>query len=442
MAYTTRWQNYLGNVRCEAPIDEPRTLVELARTVRVRATQGRIRAVGGGYAWTPLVPTAGSLIRLTHLDRCLDVSPESDPPSVRVECGMRVGQAQAHARAAGLVLCSPPMFNAISIGGALATGSHGSDTRNGCFSDSLLSATLITASGEVVEIDAPEDLAALGVSLGSMGILYAVRLRCEPLFSVYSEERWRDLDATLEELPELVDRVPFAQLWWFPHARRIGVKGMFPIAAPIPKRSFSARVERWLRDQAAVAGAAWLIPAVARLRPSLSLPLFSLGEGIALRPAAGIRCITDELHFHQGYAPCWDMSFCVPIERTREAWLRLTSYVLRRQARGVHPVNTAVYARFTGTSRCHLAANHGRASCFLEVVSARGTPGVERHFAELAEHMLEIPESRMHWGKHIPEVAPLLCRYPAMSRFLRAREALDPRGIFLNAFLEREVFAL
>lgn len=435
------WNNYLGNRCCTATVHHPDSLRELAACVKRLAKRGRIRPVGNSYAWMPLVPSEGSIISLGRLGRCLDTDPHAEVPSIRVECGMNVGQAEAHAAAAGLILCSPTMFNKVSVGGALATGSHGSDMAQGCFSDSLLSATVVTASGEVVEVSEREQLDALGVSFGCFGILYAVRLRCERSFAVFAEERWRDQDEFLEEMPELHDRVRFAQAWWFPHARKIGVKGMYPIDAPIPRRGLGERVDRWWRDRVAVMGANGPARWAAQWRPSLALPMFQIGESVAMKAGAGIRSARHEYHFHQGYMPCWDMSFAVPMALAADAWRKLIKHVLDQQDRGVFPVNIAVYARFVGASRCWMAANYQQPSCFLEVVSARGTPRVEAHFAAIASLLLELPSVRMHWGKHIPDLRPLLARYARRKQFICAQRHWDPSGVFLNDYLEQSVLA-
>ncbi|MCA9717642.1 MAG: FAD-binding protein, partial [Myxococcales bacterium] len=395
-----RWSNYLGNQRCRAELRAPASLVALSRTVRRAARRGRVRAVGNSYSWSALVPTSGTMISLRRLTRCLEVDAMSETPSIRVECGMSVREAEAHARAAGLVLRSPTMFDRVSVGGALATGSHGADLESGCFSDSILSATLVTADGSVLEVSGGEELDALRVGLGALGILYAVRLRCQRAFAVFSEERWLDLEPTLEELPALARSVRFAQLWYFPFVNRIGFKGMYTLDAPSPTRSRGARAARWLRDQAAVIGGTTVMPALVRAAPRLLPSVIRSGGAIAVTPGARVSSAWHEFHFHQGYMRCWDMSFSLPLDGASRALRRVVAYAERARGDGEFPVNMAVYARFTGASNGFLAANHGRESCFVEVVSAHGTPRVEHHFARIADELLELPGARMHWGKH------------------------------------------
>src|SRR5262249_43125842 len=85
---------------------------------------------------------------------------------------------------------------------------------------------------------------------------------------------------------------------------------------------------------------------------------------------------------------------------------------------------------------------HDRATCYIDVTTAMGTPHWEGFFREIENEFFDIPGARPHWGKIFFRGEDLRARYPLMEQFLAVREEWDPGRVFLNRFLEEEIFQL
>ena len=64
----------------------------------------------------------------------------------------------------------------------------------GSLSDAILSLVVVTCSGQVLSIDRTSNLfPALSVSLGTLGVIYAVTLQCEDLYAIEGGDRTHEM---------------------------------------------------------------------------------------------------------------------------------------------------------------------------------------------------------------------------------------------------------
>ena len=93
---------------------------------------------------------------------------------------------------------------------------HGTG-HTGTLSSFIKEIDLITADGKVHSLSLTSDpnaFAAARVSLGALGIIYAVKLQCEPLFYLRSvEEEW-DINALILKYKKLNESNDFFQFSW------------------------------------------------------------------------------------------------------------------------------------------------------------------------------------------------------------------------------------
>ena len=86
----------------------------------------------------------------------------------------------------------------ISVGGAIATGTHGSGERLGNLATSVTGLELVTSSGEILDSRRGDrDFDGLVVGLGALGVVTRVTLAVEPYYEasqvVYEELEWEVL---------------------------------------------------------------------------------------------------------------------------------------------------------------------------------------------------------------------------------------------------------
>ena len=79
---------------------------------------------------------------------------------------------------------------------------------------------LVSGTGDVVDVRECDELRAARVSLGALGAISAVTLRCVPAFTIRRVDEPRPLDEVLHRLEELVDSHDHWEAFVMPYTRR------------------------------------------------------------------------------------------------------------------------------------------------------------------------------------------------------------------------------
>src|SRR5262245_40521971 len=113
-------KNWAGNLAYAADrIVAPRSVDEAQEHV---AGADGIRAVGAAPSFSRVADTRGTLLSTEHLNGIVEVG----DASVTVEAGIRYGELAAALDGHGLALANFASLPHISLGGAIATSTHGS----------------------------------------------------------------------------------------------------------------------------------------------------------------------------------------------------------------------------------------------------------------------------------------------------------------------------
>lgn len=106
----------------------------------------------------------------------------------------------------------------ITLGGALATGAHGSSLLHPTtISDQVLRLSFVDGSGSLIHVQDSKDLEAFKGNLGLLGIIVEVTLKTVPLFkmtltnSVHLDEVFFSGDALSWAM-----QLDYLQFYWFP----------------------------------------------------------------------------------------------------------------------------------------------------------------------------------------------------------------------------------
>lgn len=191
--------NWAGTHTYTAPrIVEASSVDEVRRAV---AGSGPVHALGTRHSFTDLPDTAGTLIDLAGLSGGFAL----EPAAVRVAAGTRYGVLAQWLDERGFALHNLGSLPHISVGGATATGTHGSGDRNGVLTSAVRSIRYVGADAELHEVTrADDDFAALAVGLGAFGVITELTLEVQPTYrarqDVYVDVSW---DAALERFDEV-----------------------------------------------------------------------------------------------------------------------------------------------------------------------------------------------------------------------------------------------
>ena len=114
--------------------------------------------------------------------------------------------------------CIPclPDINTITIGGALATGTHG--TSGKLLSEYVINFRMVLADGAIKTITEKDNLInAVRVSLGALGVLSEITFQCEPLYTLHIKEGPEDDTLWLPKIKERLQNHDFLRILWLPH---------------------------------------------------------------------------------------------------------------------------------------------------------------------------------------------------------------------------------
>ena len=416
-----RWSNWAGEQVC-APerIERPASETELARVVREAE---RVRVAGSGHSFTDIACTDGVLVDLSRMDRVL----AQDGELVTVQAGITLHELGKELAARGLAMENQGDIDRQTLAGALATATHGTGARFANLSSRVAAVRLVAATGEVVDIDDGDDLLAARVSLGSLGAISAVTLRCVPRFTLRRIDRPRPLTETLDRFDELADSNDHFEFFAFPHSDlaivRLSERGDF---APEPP----GRTELLLRDRLLENVVPDLLFRLGRLVPGL-IP--RLNHNVARLVGTTTRVdLSHRVYASRRDIKFTEMEYAVPREYGAEAARRVLELVERRRLKVGFPIEVRVVAGDDAL----LSTAHGRDSVYVAVHQYRAME-FETYFRAV-ERIMEDYGGRPHWGKrHYQVAATLSHRYPAWDRFQAVRARLDPGGKFLNDYTER-----
>ena len=147
------WVNWSGSLRFTPDLTaEPESEDELAGLVRRAAAEGRtVRPVGMGHSSTPLMQTEDVLVSLEKITGL--VSYDTEGQEATLKAGTMLHDAGRALHEVGLALWNYGDVDFQTLGGVVGTGTHGAGIKLGSFSNTVIGARMISAAGDVVEID-------------------------------------------------------------------------------------------------------------------------------------------------------------------------------------------------------------------------------------------------------------------------------------------------
>jgi len=173
--------NWAGNITFGAPEEyRPASAGEL-RTVVARARQ--VRALGTGHSFNDMADSPGAQVSLAGLPPEVEV--DSAASLVRVAAGLSYADVAVRLDRRGFALRNLASLPHISVAGSCATGTHGSGRANQNLSAAVAGLELVTAGGDVVELDRGDGtFPGAVVHLGALGVVTRLILEVVPSFEV------------------------------------------------------------------------------------------------------------------------------------------------------------------------------------------------------------------------------------------------------------------
>ena len=393
-------------------------MIELSSLVKEAS---RVKVLGSGHSFNTSADPEGGL--MVCLDAMEGSAPAIDATKglVRVGAGVTYSQLADSLRGGPWALHNMASLPHISIGGAIATATHGSGVGLGCLASAVRALSLVTADGSVREFVGGSARFA-SVHLGSLGVVTHVTLALVPALNfrqdVYERLAWDlaldDFDLTLSAATSVSLFTTWAtplcfDLAWHKNAETRDT----PTAAP----------NEWLG---------------ATLADAQRHPC-----GVDVDPAP----CTEQLGVYGSWAdrlPHFRSSFTPSIgdELQSEYFVARSDAPasLRALAPFAEEISKIIFVTeirsILRDDDAPISMHSGRESVAIHFTWRPLGTQVAAVLPKIEAALMPF-DARPHWGKLFTMDAEALARvYPRMSEFVALRRELDPGGKFVNAFVK------
>ncbi len=402
-------RNWAGNVTYSTGrIHRPGSVEEAEELV---AAAERIRPLGARHSFSLVADSDGDLLSTERLDRVVDIR----AGAVTVEAGITYGGLGRVLEGHGLALRNFASLPDISVGGAVATATHGSGVRNQSLAAAVSALDLVVADGSILRLRrGDDDFDGAVVALGALGLVVRLTLDVVPAFElrqyVFCDLPWPALEASLWEILAGGYSVSLFTAWAGAGIEQVWVKTAEELAGLPPY--FGARPADGPRHPIAGSDPAHCTPQLGASGPSAErLPHFRLGA---------ISHAGDELQSE--YAV--DRKHAVAaLQALRPLGPLIAPLLLVSEIRAI-AADTLWLSPFC--DRDSVAIHFTWKQRPAEVLAL--LPRIEDALAPF--------DARPHWGKMfvgLPDRIGAL--YPKLPAFRELRTRLDPHGTFANDFV-------
>lgn len=412
-------RNWAGTYEYRAPRIVAARSVDDVRAVV--AAGGRVHALGTRHSFTDLPDTTGTLVDVTGLAE--EIVLDEASATVTVAAGVRYGVLARWLDARGWALANMGSLPHINVGGATATGTHGSGDRNGVLSTAVRALRYVGADAAVHEVRRGDpDFDALVVGVGAFGVTVAVTLQVVPAFrvrqDVYAGVTW---DAALADWSAVTGAgysVSVFSRWEAETLGFVWVKTRLDRDDdPVPGALLGGRPAR--PDQSPL-GAGDNITEIGGVPGPwlLRLPHFRLDR----EPSFGDE-IQSEYFVSRDVAPD-------ALNAVREVFASAAGD-------GIRETLLITELRTAAADGLWLSPAYERDSVAIHFTWRRRPDAVAGAIARI-EAVLAPFHARPHWGKlHLFDAARMAAVHPRIADARAVFERLDPSGTFSNAHLER-----
>ncbi len=174
----------------------------------------KIRVFGSKQSSADIASGLETLVDITTYNKILSFNDSEH--TVTVQSGVILGDLLDAIEAKGWCIPCLPDINTITIGGALATGTHGTSGKLLC--EYMTDCSIVLADGSLKRINEKDEMIdAVRVSLGVLGVMSEITFKCEPIYTLHVKEGPEDDSEWLPKIKERLQKHDFLRILWLPH---------------------------------------------------------------------------------------------------------------------------------------------------------------------------------------------------------------------------------
>ncbi len=426
MSNNKTWTNWAGTAECH-----PRSFIypsseeEIQALVKNAVKEGRgIRIAGNGHSFTKLVETSDLLLSLDKWSGLREV----DGSIVEVRSGTNIKVLGEELFKAGLAQENLGDIDVQSIAGAVSTGTHGTGVELGNLATQVTEITFVNGSGELINCSEEKDrdvFKAAQISLGALGIITRMKLRCVPKYKLELKNIKGDFNDCLKNVDKHNKENRNFEFYYFPYTDVVQMK-FSNLTDATPK---DGGIGSYLNDIILENGAFKVLSEFSRMVPSQSRNVSKLAGKFV---GESQRCNWSHRVFATARLVRFtEMEYNIPAESFQECIREIRKKIDDTQ----YDLHFPIENRFVKGDDIWLSPAYGRDSAYIAIHMYKGMP-YEKYFTDM-ENIFKKYNGRPHWGKmHFQKAGDLAKRYPKWNDFHRIRKAMDPKGVFMNDYLK------
>jgi len=174
----------------------------------------KIRVFGTKQSSADIASGLETLLDITTYNKILSYNDAEH--KITVQSGVILGDFLEAIEAKGWCIPCLPDINTITIGGALATGTHGTSGKLLC--EYMTECSMVLADGSLKRINEKDELIdAVRVSLGVLGVFSEITFKCEPIYTLHVKEGPEDDTEWLPKIKQRLQKHDFLRILWLPH---------------------------------------------------------------------------------------------------------------------------------------------------------------------------------------------------------------------------------
>lgn len=414
------WSNWSG-LQSSNPrqILYPENIAELQEIVK---NNPKIRVVGAGHSFTPLVCTDESLLSLDHISG-VEKSDLAHCQST-IFAGTRLFNLPRYLDPINQSLMQQGDIDQQSLAGAVSTGTHGTGANLKCISAYVESFELLTATGELLQCSSNENaeiFAAGRVALGSFGILTKITMQNKARYKLKEHIELCSLDQMKQNIHQWKQQHRHIECFIFSYQNQLMLKTLDETELDIIPRT-----ESWPSEDALLTMCSELTKSFPKLNPYLQKLL-----GIFVKPTTFIdwSCKIFPTPRNTKFN---EMEYQIPVDQGLECLDEVLHALRAKHVATFFPLEF----RFVQGDDIWLSPFYQQDSISISVHQYHKQD--PRLIFDVVEPILQRYKGRPHWGKmHTLSTNKLRNLYPRWDDFLQLRVALDPQAKFLNPYLEK-----
>ena len=421
-----------------------------------------IRAVGRLHSWSEAILGDGVQLDLRRLDNVL-LEPDGEDFFATVGAGCQVKRLLKELNRGGATLHSLGLIDVQTIAGAISTGTHGSGRHSmSHYVEEVRIARYDDSTGQafIDELSAGEPLLAARCSLGSLGIILSVKIRCRAQYHIQEHftesRRLEDVLAAEESYPlQQFYFIPWRWSYFIQHRREDNGKrsllaklyrlywfGVMDYAMHLKilflKRilrnrrmiRFSFRrivsvflIRKWKVTDRSSSMLVMKHEAFRHIEIELFVPRDKLADALrftkeVIEVAGGKESTMSEVNQRR----IEDIGMQDALEELQDQYCQHYPICVRR----VLPDDTLISMASGGDQDWYAVS-------FISYAKPARRAGFTLFSRFMARSMSQLFEARPHWGKISPlEASELTSLYPRFDTFRTVCKTFDPQGVFQN----------